>query len=1820
MTATSTEEIPDFAFPLTVEKESGERLEAALQSGDGIEALRNIMNLCISYNLLSDTENIAPDVVLLDSILPRLNGIYKNLGCLLEAEIYSQYYLGNRSKFDNRDLPLNEDYPADPAEWSGKMFKNKILSSVVSAGMTPNATEKLQKFSLLLKNCETAEKIGLSISDFIAFKGAAILWEIAGTGSMTEIPFYPESRTNRSVEGQCRMIAAELLGHVVGSSESSIVKALAMLRLMKMKPDFEQEKYLKDCFQKLNDTPGEGLLLYELWTLYSSEDNSYYAEIKDWLKKYPKEYGSERLKYALSEITKERIETTFPTSALPGKTIKGVANVTNMNKGYILVYRLATGEYDSYDNIILKKFSKNSKPVETIKLESDGNIPFSSTQEITIKGLPAGLYVIVASSTPSSPKDFGIASSDSHYSTIRVSEITLVTSCNTNEQNSGRVYVVKASNQEPVAGAIVTYYTGASTQPKGKLTTNNEGWVSVPSGYYRIEAIKGENVAKGEAGFGYYKEGNAGTLHTSLLSDLGVYRPGDTVRYAIVGWREDKYSNSIVKNEKVAISFRDANYIEVGKDTLLLNNDGRASGKFVVPEGRLLGQYQLTSNFVEHKGTVGGSVSFQVEEYKLPSFLVTLNQDKSIDDETLDFSGLAATFSGMPIAAADVIFKIEYRPWRWWGSGGDVNYTQTTKTDKEGKFTITLPTGNLKGTVFERGRYVVTAEVTAPEGDTQLSSPLVFYLGKVSEIRPEIPDKVEVEGDSINLKVPVLDISGQKTLTELNYKLINLSDTTQVMTGRFESPVLSITATALKSGRYRIEFSEGDDNNPVSTEFVVWRKGDKTAPYPTALWVPETEYFYDPTERKVDITFGSYWESWILYTLSDGENILTREWISPVDGLTHKTVEIPHNLNTLFVTLGGLHDFQGETERIKIASKESLEKMEIKTVSFRDKVSAGDKEEWKFKIRVGENNAAYANVLAVMSDKALNSIWNFKWNLNIRQHDIYDRVRITEPYLRQTSSYKTFSPLVRRIYTNLDETIPEWETYGYPFVNFRMFGGGKVLYRSMATKNAMTSGKMEVEDAVMESSMERPQAAVMDMAEEEGNFTETDKEFSLRPVEMPLAFFKPDLKADDSGLVTVDFEVPDFNTTWQFQLAAYNEKMQNATVILDTEVSKPVMVKTNLPQYLRTGDKAEINASFYNNTDTNLDVAGKIEVIDGATMRVLKEATYEPVSVYPFENRLVNVSFDVPVNTVSLIIRTYATGGNHRDGEQGLVAVLPSSSPVISAETFYATTEQELLEINIPRLNPDANVTLKYCDNPLWEVLLSLPGMEEGSNSSALGLAQWLYAAQTGIGIISNHPDIAKGLEEILSSKDLAKGHLESDSNLKITTLVETPWINDAASETARIRSLEKFLDPSSLKPMIEEKTVSLSKLQQSDGGWVWFDGMKSSPYITSQVISIMGYLHSHGLLDQRLIPMAKKGIGFYDRWIVENYDKYKILNIAALTDYLYSRNMIETPMSAKMRKIADMVKDSISTHWRYWDPGQKAKAGLVLLADKRYQKEALIISSSLEEFTGKRLPIYQEALLLELFKKANGSKEAIEKVMENLYLQKETQDWGREIYSAGVIYTMVEMAGSDSVVRELPEIYIDGKPVALPASMSLTGNYTINLTPRDVSGKRLVIKRNAGLPVWGGVVSQYVAPIKEIKKESVENLSIEKRIFKKDSAGELKETNVFSQGDELVVVLNLTVGKDMDYIVISDARSACLQPDEKTSGLTLKDGLLAYREVKASKTNFFIETVPAGKSVISYDCHADRGGVYSMGMSEVQCLYSPAQVAHSGGSFIKIE
>lgn len=1893
----SSFENPDFAFPKTVEKDAGEQLARALEERAGERALKAALQLIVARNEIS-ASSFNNNVALLDTLAAELPQPYSALSTLLEANLYKQYYSTTPWVYNGRVLPL-DTYPDDPAAWSGDLFAQKVLGLVDIATSSPEAAQAtpIKDIEGILTDTEFALKSDMSVYDFIISNAFDLLVSFGASNVATVIPFTPDVAPEPlNVREECGLKSRNLADDLfewrrAGDNRLALAKAVWLKSMTLSGKD--KLSFVEQWMDTLIHTEaGAPMLKLYYITLKNQPEGlipTARRDIYHLMKTYVGEFQSSpftpEVKYMIAELESKSSVVYLPSVALPGKDIKVKVSADNMNTAYILLYRVPESIVPM-NSLNAKEFPGKGVFVKAVKVDVEGMVPFSVEKEVSLGLLTPGYYVAVPSATPKLSAKWRDEVGAWALGVMNVSDIAVLTSFDAGQRDSGKVYVVDAANQRPIAGATVSFYNsdGRNTKALRTATTDESGAVDIKEGFFRMRASFDKSVVWEYCDAHYSERKETENYNARILTDLSVYKPGEKVGFSVVGWSGKGHQSSLLEDTEVKVVMRDANWNPV--DTLNLTTDkwGRCDGSFRIPADGLLGRYSIGVSFPQKKSASEiASAGFQVADYKAPGFFVTV---ESVGDgeyepgSVIRFKGVVKTWSGMPLNDAAVNYTIRWAPWwRWW-DGGDSNatYGATAVTDPEGKFEIELPTANLKGTRFERGLFTLSASVTSQAGETQTSPDLRFALGDALSVRPSIGDKIEVKGDTVKFNVPVYDMLDHPVSKPVAYSIVNVADGKRVAGGSFRSPILRVPSRILPSGEYKLTFDVAPDTTTTTIQTVLWRQNDENVPCVTPLWIPEQEIIVADGEGKAKVTFGSsYPDSWILCQIADESGIVSRKWY-PVGG-RNRVIEVdaPEAGARRWLAFSGMHDLDKSIKTVTLIPEAATRRMEVKASSFRDKVSAGDKEKWVFEFSVKGDLQKDIPAMAVLSNKALNSVANFNWNFSLSAPGWWNRARLSSNSVGSRSVTGSFSVLPK--YSSMKLFMPEWQTYGYPLASASSLSGVYIRgTRMMKAAATMDDSVAEVEadgvvNEVFMAAAEAPEPAAMARATSASNGMAVKEESAMedmelseqvavgsvgggakeserpRPVEMPLAFFMPRLLSDADGKVNVEFEVPNFNTTWQFQIAGYNRDLLSAATTLDAVASKPVMVQLNQPRYLRTGDQAEVSATLFNNSPEDAMLHGEIIIFDPSTGETITSKHIGSATTAPSGNRIVTIDFPVPTNISSLGIRAFAYADNFSDGEQTVIPVLPSSTPVVESTQFYLGTGAGDFAVKLPKFCKDAALTLRYCDNPVWECVLALPDITVPDSKNILSLMRSLYANSLATGIVTKYPAVKTGLEKLLRASregdgNGLKSNLEKDSSLKTVTLNNTPWVNTAAAETRRMENLSSLIEDGKASSACTSIMQEIKELQNSDGGWSWCKQMPSSSFMTENVILHFGLMRDSSVLPSSASGMVKKAIDYCDRKAVENYElsEHQISAIAMLR-YLYARSFFDAGNGPSgFGRLRSEALAKIKAEWKDMSIYDKATAAILFGRTKGFEGEVAPILESLSQLASKSeakgwwydnlysgwdgMPkLATTARALEAFASAGGRSEAVDGLRQWLVLQKETENWGANPYTVGVIQSILSSGTDWTSTPGSVKISVGNKAVSLPEAELLTGIVTLNLDPSSVSGKELKINKSSGAPAWGGVVSQYIAPMNEVKAESCENLSVSKQLMIiKDGAGGSTATDsdkgVLKVGDKVRVTLTLTCGKDMNYVALIDERGACLEPVDQLSGYSAADGLAVYREVRDNKTSFFINFLPKGVNVITYDCYVDREGVYSVGIASAQSQYSPLQAAHSAGAVITVK
>src|SRR5690606_3299824 len=168
------------------------------------------------------------------------------------------------------------------------------------------------------------------------------------------------------------------------------------------------------------------------------------------------------------------------------------------------------------------------------------------------------------------------------------------------------------------------------------------------------------------------------------------------------------------------------------------------------------------------------------------------------------------------------------------------------------------------------------------------------------------------------------------------------------------------------------------------------------------------------------------------------------------------------------------------------------------------------------------------------------------------------------------------------------------------------------------------------------------------------------------------AFFYPELYTDAEGNISFEFDSPEALTRWKLLLIAHGKNLEAGAGTFFTQTQKQLMVRPNLPRYLREGDEIVLKAQVQNISDSPQNGNARIVISnpeDNANITALftSENITQPFSVAAKNNDTVEWRLNVPERHHIVHIQILAPTEESPDGEQHELPILPN--PVLNSES-----------------------------------------------------------------------------------------------------------------------------------------------------------------------------------------------------------------------------------------------------------------------------------------------------------------------------------------------------------------------------------------------------------------------------------------------------------------------------------------------------------------------------------------------------------------------
>lgn len=1518
----------------------------------------------------------------------------------------------------------------------------------------------------------------------------------------------------------------------------------------------------------------------------------------------------------------------MPQVLQPGEKVWVQLDVRNLQNLKISISRLnitADNDYNAQDEATYKMLLKKTTKLHQKDFSRNyyGRPDYETVKDsIEIGGnLPLGAYLMEVTSD-----NTGIAPQRELF---YVSNLAVMIQQLPDDKH--RYVVVNATDGQPVPGAKIMLYDRDYDVKTGKwkrlvharLTTdengeayfkNVDGNVLISTSNDKFTPAKDIYLSRTR----YYERKDDKIKH-QLFTDRSIYRPGQTVHASAISYIVKKGLDASVPGKSMELNFilRDTNWKQVAEQKATTDEYGTASVDFELPKEGKTGLYSISVN-----GTA--SEYFRVEEYKRPTFEITFPKvnEKYNWGDTVVVKATAKTYSGVPVQGAKVEYQVTRRNQLWWwgaGSAGQLVKTDSCVTREDGTFDVEIPLeASLSGkdevdmSEFMRiarfFNFEVSAIVTDISGESH-EGVMSLPLGtKPTILTVNLPERIET--DSLKtVTFAYRNASGMPISSRLKYRIDkgewkDAEANVPVSIKEYASSASSASSSLVwKSGVHQLEAICGQDT--LQQKFTLFSMKDTHPVEPTTEWYYQTAKTFPRDGKPVYIQVGSSENgAHIVYSIIAGNKLLEKgAW-----ELGDSIVTLPFTykeeyasgivLNYSFVKQGKCY-----TRMMSIARPLPEKKLDIAWKTFRNRLTPGQKEEWTLKITTPDGKPAKAQLMSVLYDKSLDQIAPHSWKMSLGFSQW-----LPSCYWKSNLWYYTMDLLGVYPTKYFDQKQLDVDKFDGKFFSYYAYmqavelsklerSSGRTVESVRVRKDELVQEEGRVmktrgsnmicvadaalsADKVFDAVEEMPQFAggsgsdagqYLDKVQVRENMNET-------------AFFYPALESDNNGYVAIRFTLPESVTTWKFMGLAHDKEMRNGLLVDEAVAQKTVMVQPNMPRFLREGDKSTIVVKLFNTSDKKVSGNTRMQILDPETNKVVWQKTQN----YSIDAEgSATISFDVQGLKEGVYInKVVAAGNGYSDGEQHYLPVLSNRELVVNTLpiTLHQKGEQNF-DLSKLFLNKEgkqakgaeeAKVTIEYTNNPSWLMVKALPAISNPDEEDAISLMSAIYA-----NTITNH------VQKHLSLENLTQ-------------------------ESIRLQN----------------QVEKLKKLQNPDGSFSWWKGMKGSRYMTTSVAEMMVRLNAIAGVQKSTARMLTSAIDYLSWQTAQEVremkkqeeKKQKVNPSEQALHYLYILSVDGRKMKQNLEQDKAYLLDKMSKMTGDFSIYGKARAAVVLARNSQqnaaYREKAGEYLQSVNEYavyreemgryydTRKALyswrnyKIPTQVSVIEAMQMLKpNDKQTIEELQRWLLMSKRTQVWDTPVNTVDAVYAF--MKGNESNWNRKAEnavLKLDGKLLPMPQDSTTLGYVK---TERPGKASKLSIDKKSDYTSWGAVYAEFKQPISEIG--SMESGIKVRRVI---VPAESESKGNAQVGEKVKVTLIITADRDYDFVQITDKRAACLEPVNQLSGYQW--GIGCYVSPRDHATNFYFDRLSKGKHIVEMEYYVDRKGDYQSGTCTAECTYSP--------------
>lgn len=741
---------------------------------------------------------------------------------------------------------------------------------------------------------------------------------------------------------------------------------------------------------------------------------------------------------------------------------------------------------------------------------------------------------------------------------------------------------------------------------------------------------------------------------------------------------------------------------------------------------------------------------------------------------------------------------------------------------------------------------------------------------------------------------------------------------------------------------------------------------------------------------------------------------------------------------------------------------------------------------------------------------------------------------------------------------------------------------------------------------------------------------------------------------DANGRAEVPLEFPDNLTTWKARVWVLGDGTRVGEGSAEIVTSKDLLVRLQAPRFLVEKDEAVLSAVVHNDYDASKTVKVSLE-LEGGTAELVSGETKDVEIAAKGEARV-----DWRVKALregELKVRMKAEGADDGDAMERTLPVIVHGmlrqdawSRVIEPGKDSTTIS---VEVPAERRPDQTKLTVRFSPTVAGAIVDAIPYLADypyGCTEQTLNRFVPAVVAQKVV------KDLGVNLGEVRTKRN----------NLNPQELGDA---QDRAAQWKRWQRNPVF-DEDEMAKMVAKGVERLAGMQNSDGGWGWFSGYGEQSYPHTTAVVVHGLLVAKangatipdGMISRGVAWLAgseKKEVVALQRYAErvaaekrgekpkpsERYEKVHadamdafvryVLGEAskdsgAMLDFLF-RDRLQLPvygeclLGLELHRKGEAARrdEAMATIAQFLKRDEENQTNFLELKNQGYWW--YWYGSEVEAHA------WYLKLLAAVKPNAPETRGLVKYLVNN---RKHASYWNSTrdtAFAIEAIAAYLKASGETASKMEV-EVLLDGKSlrtVSIDRENLFAFDGTVTVEGKALeAGKHVVeLRRKGGGALYANAYLKVFSLEDFLRKAGLE-VKVERHLWKlvpddtqtdvPDASGKvvkqrtekfrrepLKDGDTVASGERVEVELVLESKNDYEYLIFSDGKPAGFEAVDALSGY-VPGVVSAYMEPRDQTVDFFIRTLPRGRSQVSYQLRAEAPGYFHALPATTEGMYAP--------------